>query len=104
MPLADNLLLANYTTWVLPVWLICSGATLGLLILAAAWGVQWLVARDAARQVPDILQGAYPLSAAYPPRVCAGPLSYGLDRCAGLVWLKWARLNGRDRVPSISAA
>lgn len=50
------LLLADLTTWLLPVWLLSMGATLGLLVLLAIYGVSWLAAPKVARAVPGILK------------------------------------------------
>src|SRR5947207_4920103 len=31
--------------WLTPVWILCIGATLGLLLTAALWGIFWLLSR-----------------------------------------------------------
>src|SRR6476619_6227237 len=31
--------------WLTPVWILCIGATLGLVLTAALWGIFWLLSR-----------------------------------------------------------
>jgi ABC-type transport system involved in multi-copper enzyme maturation permease subunit len=42
--------LANLELWLTPLWMLSLGVTLGVAILAALWGLFWLVNRDAAAQ------------------------------------------------------
>ncbi len=54
--MGTTLPLATITTWLTPIWLLAVGATLGLLVLLACYGLLWVVRRQAARSVPDVLQ------------------------------------------------
>ncbi|TWT48635.1 ABC transporter permease [Botrimarina hoheduenensis] len=42
--------LANVQLWTTPLWILSIGVTLGLVLLAALWGIFWLVNRGAAKQ------------------------------------------------------
>ncbi len=56
MSLVPPLIVADLTTWIIPVWILSIGATLGLLVLLALYGLSWLVLPRVARVVPSVLK------------------------------------------------
>ncbi|MEM8944169.1 MAG: ABC transporter permease subunit [Planctomycetota bacterium] len=43
--------MSNLAIWLTPIWLLAIGATIGSIILLAAWGLCWLVNRPLARSI-----------------------------------------------------
>src|SRR5688500_4332262 len=68
--------------WLTPVWILCLGATAGLILCAAIWGVLWLLAR-----VPGLGTLSENVTAR---RVVIGVLTVALF-VASMVWLPGLR-------------
>lgn len=45
--------MSNLAVWLTPIWMLAVGASIGTLILLAAWGLCWLVNRSLARAIYD---------------------------------------------------
>jgi len=45
--------MSNLTIWLTPIWLLAAGATIGTLILVAAWGLCWIFNRRLARAIQE---------------------------------------------------
>ncbi|MEX0938467.1 MAG: ABC transporter permease subunit [Pirellulales bacterium] len=58
-------LLAAASTWLTPLWLLAAGAAIGVAILAIAYGLMWLVSRDASAQVAGAVGGGILLPIGY---------------------------------------
>lgn len=45
--------MSNLAVWLTPIWLLAAGASVGTLVLLAAWGLCWLINRPTARAIYD---------------------------------------------------
>lgn len=54
--MTSMIVLADISIWMTPLWLISLGATLGLVVLFAVYGLTWLAARRFAQDIPAILK------------------------------------------------
>jgi len=66
--------MSNLTIWLTPIWLLAVGATLGTLVLLAAWGLCWLFNRRLAHTIQETVSEGILL-----------PISYTLIVLAALV-------------------
>ncbi len=65
--------MSNLAVWLTPIWLLSVGATIGTLILLAAWGLCWIVNRKVALTIYDTVNEGILL-----------PISYALIALAAL--------------------
>lgn len=51
MVISQLAILGQFTIWLTPIWLLAVGATLGLLVLSAVYGMVWLISRQRAESL-----------------------------------------------------